>query len=82
MAISEKTKELWVDWTHDAASQYEPPEGMDSEDIAGDMVDFVTDYADWMLEEYEKRFVGSGKRPSRRRKKRREEEEEEEEEER
>jgi hypothetical protein len=67
MATKDEMKDLWVAWTQDAANQYEPAE--DSEADPEEMVEFTTSYADWMLEEYEKRFAATGKRTSRRRKK-------------
>lgn len=71
MAISEKQKsELWLGWTHDAASMVSnvSPDGGDVDDVANEVVDVVTAYADMMLEEFEDRFDGSGRKKSRRKK--------------
>jgi hypothetical protein len=60
MAALDK-KELWVQWTHDAVSQYAIPEEVeDSDELIDDMVDVATKYADQMLDEYEARFDGGG----------------------
>jgi hypothetical protein len=57
-------KELWVNWTRDAQSRYQIPEDIEDQDaLVDDMVDVATKYADSMLDEYEKRFDGSGERP-------------------
>lgn len=58
---SKEVKELWVGWTHDAAAVYERPDDIDDEDVVGNMVDFTTEYADMMLEEYEG-FSSSGRK--------------------
>ena len=70
MANDQATKELWVGWTHDALSGYEPEEGVELDDLADEMVEVATKYADSMLDEYEDRF-GAEERgtASRRRKK-------------
>jgi hypothetical protein len=61
-------KELWVAWTHSAISRYTAPDSIDdSHELVDDMADVASDYADAMLEEYEKRFSG-GKGRSRRKK--------------
>jgi hypothetical protein len=73
MATELNVKELWVGWTRDAARQYERPDDLDEEDVVSDMVDFTTEYADMMLEEYEG-FTASG-RNARKKKKRKKVEE-------
>lgn len=62
-AKDEKTKELWVGWTHDAISVYEEPD--DVEDVVDDMAAFASDYADAMLEEFEHRFANASARKRR-----------------
>lgn len=69
----DETKELWVDWTHDAMTAYERPEEIEEADVTDDMVDIATEYADKMLEEYEQRF--SGGKPRRRGRKKDEDDE-------
>jgi len=69
-------KELWVDWTHDAMANYPMPEEVGGpEDFANEMADVACNYADEMLEEYERRFEKGGSKGRRRRKKDEEEEE-------
>ena len=60
----EDKKALWVGWTHDAMLRYTAPEEDidDDEDLIDSMVDVAIGYADAMLEEYENRFEGGGKR--------------------
>jgi hypothetical protein len=71
MAVDKK--ELWLDWTHDAISQYEKPEDIKSlDDLIDDMSEFVTMYADEMLDQFEERvanheFDSSPRRSARRR---------------
>lgn len=74
MATKDELRDLWVAWTQDAAGQYEPAE--DSEADPEELVEFTTSYADWMLEEYEKRFSPSGKGSTRRRKRKKPDEDE------
>jgi len=62
-AKDEKTKELWVGWTHDAISVYEEPD--DADDVIDDMVEFAASYADAMLEEFAHRFEDAGARKRR-----------------
>lgn len=69
-------KELWVDWTHDAMANFVMPESVDDpEELASEMADVACNYADEMLEEYERRFEKGGS--SRNRRKRKDDEEEE-----
>jgi hypothetical protein len=69
-------KEMWIDWTHDAAVHYSPPdETEDNAELADDLIEFTTLYADGMLEEFNERFGGGAPRTSKRRKKRAEPEE-------
>jgi hypothetical protein len=75
--------ELWIGFARDAMSRYEIPEFGDLQELeeaVDEMIEFVTQYADGMLDEISDRYsTGSGK-PRRRKKPRAEEEEEEEEE--
>lgn len=73
MAAIDK-KELWVDWTHDAMANFSPPEDLGDRqeqrmELAAEMADVATTYADEMLAEYEERFdsKGGGKKRRRRR---------------
>lgn len=76
MAEKLDEKELWVDWTHDAAEFYVRPEDVDNnDDAADDMVDFTTKYADSMLDELEERY-GRGTATKSRRKRRKTEDDE------
>jgi hypothetical protein len=82
-------KELWVKFAHDAQSRYVIPDEIEDVDqLVDDMIEASTQYADGMLDEYEKRFASSTRRSSRHRRRagtdpdpEAEEEEEEEEEE-
>jgi hypothetical protein len=58
----EDKKELWVGWTNDAASVYDPPADLDDDELVDDAAGFAVEYADAMLEEYEARFEGGGGR--------------------
>ena len=63
-------KELWVQWTHDAMLKYTmPDEVKDADEMADDMADVTTKYADQMLDEYKERFGGAATRAGRRRSK-------------
>lgn len=71
---SERLKELWVAWTHDAIRRYVPPEDIDStEALVDDMIAVSVEYASGMLDEYEETFgiEGSGRRSDRQRSERR-----------
>lgn len=59
---TKEDKELWVGWTNDAASVYEPPDDLDPDEAVDDAADFAVEYANAMLEEYEARFEGGGGR--------------------
>ena len=62
--------ELWVQWTHDAMNRYVMPDDIeDAEELADDMNEIATMYADGMIDEYNKRFGSGGRtaQPSRRR---------------
>ncbi len=78
MATTKKDmRDLWVAWTRDAMSKYSlPEEKMDSDELADDMADVSTKFADAMCDEFEERFEGG---PRRKRKKREEPEDVEEE---
>jgi len=55
MAATDK-KELWVQWTRDAAKRYVMPDEIESaDDLVDDMVEITTKYADTMLDEFEAR---------------------------
>lgn len=62
MATKDDKKELWVGWTNDAASVYEPSDDLDDDETVDDAAGFAVEYADAMLEEYEARFEGGGGR--------------------
>jgi len=56
-------KELWVAWTHDAMGRYQMPDDIkDADELADDMADIATKYADSMLDEYNERFGSGGGR--------------------
>lgn len=59
-------KQMWIDWTHDALSGYSPGD-LDADELADDMAEVATKYADAMTEEFEERF-GSGSPRGRRKK--------------
>lgn len=65
MAVSEK--EIWAQYTRDAIGKYNAPdEGFDNpEDLIDDMIEFVTSYADGMLDELEERFETQSSEPRR-----------------
>lgn len=68
MAEKKELKDLWVGFAKAALQNYTPSEDVeDTDELADDMVDISTKYADSMLDEYEERFAGG--RGSRRRKK-------------
>jgi len=53
----DKKKEMWVEWTRDAADKYTPADGVDTtEKLVEDMADFTSDYASAMLDAFEKTF--------------------------
>ena len=57
MATKVDKQALWVEWTRDAIGRYEAPEDIDdNDDLADDMVEVATKYADSMLDALEKRF--------------------------
>lgn len=50
-------RELWVQWTHDAAKNFEPSEEAETlEDVIDEMVDMSADYASNMLDAFEEVF--------------------------
>lgn len=60
MAAIDK-KELWVAWTHDAVANFVLPDEVDDpEDLAAEMADIACNYADEMLEEFDRRFERGG----------------------
>ena len=60
MAISKQAQGvLWIEWTHDAAAQYDEPEKPgDTKEVAMDMSVMSITYADRMLKAYMKKFGG------------------------
>jgi hypothetical protein len=81
MASKMDKQALWIGWTHDAIARYVMPEDIeDADELADDMVDVVTKYADSMLDEAEKRFEPSARGGKRRKRKDEEEEEDDEDE--
>jgi hypothetical protein len=75
MAEKIDNKELWIDWTHDAAAAYAKPEDLDDADAVDDMVEFTTEYADAMLDELDERFGGSTTSKRRRSKRKKDDDE-------
>jgi hypothetical protein len=70
MAEKKELKDLWVGFAKAALSNFTPAEDVeDSDELADDMVEISTKYADSMLDEYEERFADSGRSGGRRRKK-------------
>lgn len=70
-SADQEKKDLWVGWTHDALAAYVAPDDVEDHDEAiDDMIDAAVDYADGMLDEFEKRFSGgAGRRRSKKKKK-------------
>jgi len=70
MADKKELSELWAGFAKAALQNFTPAEDVeDSDELADDMVEISTKYADSMLDEYEERFGASGRSGGRRRKK-------------
>jgi hypothetical protein len=71
-------KRIWLDFAKDATSRYIVPDEIeDTDELANDMADVATAYADLMLEEFEDReedgtFKGGGEQRTSRRRRREE----------
>jgi hypothetical protein len=62
MAQDEKAA-LWVGWTRDALAKYDAADDIeDADELANDMMECATKYADAMLEKYEELFSGGPRR--------------------
>lgn len=49
-------KKIWLDFAHDAAARYTPPDDVEgAEALVDDMSAVATDYADAMLDAFEER---------------------------
>lgn len=78
MADKKQQQEAWVAWTHDAVANYVMPDDIENaDDLADDMVEVATAFADMMMDEFEERFGGGEGRRRKRRKRSRSNDDEE-----